>query len=136
MVNLLIVFYSPMDYNISTPKGGVFTLKTVGEKIRIRREQLGWSTRELADKMGYAHKSAISRIENGERELSPSKTKHFAEVLGVTVAFLMDWENSSVADLTVRLQSDAGFFDLVNSLNKLSDEQQASIKQFVDMLLK
>ena len=38
---------------------------TVGEKIRLRREELGMSQEELAAKMGYSNRSTIARIESG-----------------------------------------------------------------------
>lgn len=41
----------------------------VGEKIKQRRMELGWSLRELAKRMGYANQSTISRIESGAIKL-------------------------------------------------------------------
>ena len=36
----------------------------IGDRIRERRTELGWSQRELAEKMGYNH-STVGRIERG-----------------------------------------------------------------------
>ena len=54
-----------------------------GEKIKFFRERIGMSQTELAHRTGYAGRSAISRIESGARDISQSKLKLFAHVLGV-----------------------------------------------------
>jgi repressor LexA len=43
--------------------------------------------------MGYKTKSAINKIEMGINDVSQSKIVKFAEVLGVSIAYLMDWED-------------------------------------------
>ena len=52
---------------------------TTGERIRLRREQLGLSKAELARRVGYT-KSAITKIE-ARGTLKPSKIADFAKVL-------------------------------------------------------
>lgn len=112
-------------------------MKTVGEKIRMRREQLGWSTRELADRMGYKNQSAISRIETGVSDVSQTKVAQFAQVMNTTIAYLMDWDDNAIfSDIAVRMRTDYEFGSLVKNLNKLNGEQLASVKQIVDVLLK
>lgn len=61
---------------------------TTGERIRLRREQLGLSKAELARRVGYT-KSAITKIE-ARGTLKPSKIADFAKVLNTTVADLVD----------------------------------------------
>lgn len=56
---------------------------------------MGWSLQELADRMGYANKSTIARIESGKIDPPQSKVVKFAEVLGVSVAYLMNWEEEA-----------------------------------------
>ena len=65
---------------------------TIGEKIKIRRKELNWSQRELSDKMGYSNHSTITRIEAGKVDIPQSKIVLFANILGVSVAHLMGWE--------------------------------------------
>lgn len=115
--------------------------RTIGEMIRIRRNELGWSLQELADRMGYANRSTISRIEKGEYDIPQSKVPKFAKVMGTSVAYLMDWEqvqqkNSTLADVTVRMRSDNDFMSLIEGINQLDPEQLASIRQSVDSMLK
>ena len=114
--------------------------KTVGEKIKMRRLELGWSLRELASRMGYANQSTVARIEKGVIDIPQSKVVKFAEVMDTTVAFLMDWEavqqkNSTLTDLIVRMRTDEKFLYLVEGISKLTPEQSASIKQVVEVYL-
>lgn len=67
----------------------------IGEKIRTRRTDLGWSQRELAAKMGYNH-STVGRIETGKVDIPQSRILQFSEVLGVTVGYLMGEDDTSV----------------------------------------
>lgn len=53
----------------------------------------GWTQEELARRMGYADKSAISRIERGQYDLPQSKIVEFARVLGVEPGDLMGWDD-------------------------------------------
>lgn len=65
----------------------------IGEKIRQRRVELGWSQRDLAKRMGYSHHSTIARIEVGKVDVPQSRIVRFSEVLGVSLSYLMtDWE--------------------------------------------
>lgn len=115
--------------------------KSVGEKIKLRRSELGWSLRELAKRMGYANQSTVARIEKGIIDIPQSKVVKFAEVMNTTVAYLMDWEevqqkNSTLADITVRMRTDNEFLSLIEGLNQLDKVQLASVKQVVDAFLK
>lgn len=115
--------------------------KTVGEKIKARRIELGWSLRELAKRMGYANQSTVARIETGAIDIPQSKVVKFAEVMGTTVAYLMDWEevkkkNDVTTDIVIRLRTDNEFLSLIEGINQLNEMQLASVKQVVDAFLK
>ena len=64
----------------------------IGEKIKLRRIERGWSLQDLTERMGYANKSTIARIESGKIDIPQSKVVKFASVLNTTVADLMGWE--------------------------------------------
>ena len=64
----------------------------IGEKIKLRRKELRWSQRDLAERMGYNH-STITRIETGKIDIPQSRIVQFADVLHTDVAYLMDWDN-------------------------------------------
>lgn len=63
----------------------------IGEKIKLRRIEKGWSLQELADRMGYANKSTVARIETGKIDPPQSKVVKFAATLDTSVADLMGW---------------------------------------------
>jgi transcriptional regulator with XRE-family HTH domain len=76
----------------------------IGEKIRLRRMEQGMSMQDLADRMGYANKSTVARIESGEIDPPQSKVVKFADALGTSVSDLMGWldeenEKPSVGEL-------------------------------------
>lgn len=113
----------------------------IGERIKLKRNEKGWSQRDLAAKMGYSNHSTVGKIETGKVDLPQSKVVQFAEVLGVSVAYLMGWEevqkkNDVKTDIVVRLRSDNEFCSLIEGINQLNPEQLASVKQIVDVLLK
>lgn len=65
---------------------------TIGSRIKDARTQRGWSQRELAKRMGYSNHSTIGKIESGKVDIPQSRIVQFADVLGVTVSYLMNWE--------------------------------------------
>lgn len=62
---------------------------TIGQRIKQRRTELRWSQRELAAKMGYNNNSTVARIESGSVDIPYSRVVQFADVLGVSVGYLM-----------------------------------------------
>ena len=88
---------------------------TLGEKVKLKREELGLSQEELAEKMNYKSKTSIHKIEVGITDLPLSKVKELAAVLKTTPAYLMGWEEKiSILD-SIALLSD---YEL-EGLNKL-----------------
>lgn len=107
---------------------------SIGEKIKIKRKEKGWSQRELAKRMGYSHHSTLARIETGSVDVSQTRIVQFAEVLGTTVAYLMDWEeaeknNDIITDAVVKMRTDEDFLSIVECLLSLDDEKLSIIKQ-------
>ena len=79
---------------------------TLGERIKSRRKQLGYTQLELAEMVGFTSKSAISKIEQDERDLNQDKIMPMAKALNVSPAYLMGWEDAdgnSIDDLPVTL---------------------------------
>lgn len=71
---------------------------TIGERIKARRIELDMTQQELANKIGYKGKTAISKIEAGERDLRQSKIKPVAEALNTTVEYIMGWDDPDHLD--------------------------------------
>ena len=113
----------------------------IGERIKERRKELQWSQRELSDKMGYSNHSTITRIEAGKVDIPQSRIVQFADVLGVSIAYLMGWDkeeknNNTIASIVVRLRTDADFLSLVESLDNLDVEKVRGVKQMLTAFLK
>ena len=113
----------------------------IGAKIKQRRKELGWTLRELAAKMEYSNHSTVARIESGSIDIPQSKIVKFAEVLGVPIAYLMDWEeeekkNDVLSDIVVRMRTDDDFLSVVETLSKLDAEKLNGVKQMLIAFLK
>lgn len=65
----------------------------INDRIKQRRLELNMSQEDLAKKTGYKTKSAISRIESGQRDLTQSQIELFSKALDTTPSYLMGWEN-------------------------------------------
>lgn len=63
----------------------------MGQRVKARREELGLTQEDLAKKLGYSHKTSISRIESGTNEIPQSKMTAFADALNTSVGYLMGW---------------------------------------------
>lgn len=62
-----------------------------GERIAKRRKELHLSQTQLAEMTGYSDKTAISKIENGQSNLTQTKLVIFADALQTTTMYLMGW---------------------------------------------
>ena len=64
-------------------------MSELSRRIRHRREELGLSQEELADRMGYRSKSSITKLEKGVNDLPQSKLEELAAALRTTSAWLL-----------------------------------------------
>ena len=67
---------------------------TVGERIRKRRKELNLTQDELAKRMGYTSRTAISNVEKDLEDLTTTRVKKFANALETTPYVLMGWDNA------------------------------------------
>lgn len=116
-------------------------MANIGEKICARRKEIGMTQEELAQKMGYKSRSTINKIENGTNDIPQSKIVKFAEVLGTTIADLMEWEkeeknNDTIAGIIVRMRNDELFLSVVEDVGKLDSEKLTVLKQMLSTFLK
>jgi transcriptional regulator with XRE-family HTH domain len=63
-------------------------MASVGERIRERRAELGWTQDQLAQKAGIS-KSFLSDLENSKRSVGANNLLDIARALGVSLDFLM-----------------------------------------------
>lgn len=112
-------------------------VESIGYRIRKRREELEMSQEELALRLGYKSRSSIAKIEKDGRELPQKKIASIAAVLQTTPAYIMGWEqvqknNNAIADIVIRMRTDANFMSIVEKLNKLDDKKLSSIGSLLD----
>ena len=105
---------------------------TMGERIKQRRIELDMSQRDLAAKMGYASNTTIAKIEQGKVDVSQARAAQFASALGVSVAYLMGWEeiqkkNDQLVKLVTRMRSDSEFMNAVQMLDNLTPAQYSAM---------
>ena len=109
---------------------------SIGQRIKQRRIELGWSQRDLAARMGYNNNSTVARIENGKVDIPQSRIVKFSEVLGVPVGYLMGWDevqkkNDTLSDIVVRLRSDSIFMEAVESLYEMDPDKLLGLLAFI-----
>ena len=63
----------------------------LANRVRNRREELGLSQEDLAFRMGYNSRTSVNKIENG-RPCSQKIIARLAEALGVSIPYLMGWD--------------------------------------------
>ena len=101
----------------------------IGQIIKQRREELGMSQEELAQKAGYKSRSSINKIEVDGRGLPQSKITAIAKALRTTPASLMGWDetdNSSIGESAK---------EMLNNFQKLNDYgQKEALKRVSEMV--
>ena len=107
----------------------------IGQKIRIRREELGMTQEELSKKLGYASRSSVNKVENS-REISMKKLDAYADALETTVSYLMGWTED---DIVSEIKNENELCEMTKiyamKFEKLSDDNKELIMNMIDKLL-
>ncbi len=72
-------------------------MSTVGNRIRTRREELGWTQDDLARKASIS-KSFLSDLENGKRNVGADKLLDIARALSLSMDYLMKGKDGEVSE--------------------------------------
>jgi transcriptional regulator with XRE-family HTH domain len=113
---------------------------SIGQRIKQRRTELGWSQRDLAEKMGYNNNSTVARIENGKVDIPQSRIIKFGEVLGVSIGYLMGWEEDIKKDPVGMVERhfeiimDEDISDIFDDFKTLDPTQKKLVKDLVHSL--
>jgi transcriptional regulator with XRE-family HTH domain len=75
----------------------------LGERIRHRRTELGWTQDTLAQKSGLS-KGFLSDLENGKRGTSAENLLDLARVLAVSLDFLMKGEDGKPSNISQQVE--------------------------------
>lgn len=114
--NIEITYFEPVLHYLSTMTKPI-TQADIGPRIRQARERIGMSQKDLAQAVGRDQK-AISEYESGTRKIYAVELAAFAQVLQVSVNFLIPVEVES-SDLATRLLNE------FHSLPTVEDKQDA-----------
>lgn len=107
------------------------------ENIKRYRMEAKMSQAELAKRTGYTDRSSIAKIEKGLVDLSQSKIKQFAEVLGITPGHLMGWDEKPAADLegmgalAAQLLLDPGAMEVMQKYIAMEETDRQAVRDFL-----
>nr|DAM42648.1 MAG TPA: Repressor protein CI [Caudoviricetes sp.] len=107
---------------------------TLGEKVKLKREELNLSQEELAEKMNYKSKTSIHKIEQGITDLPLSKVKELAAVLNTTSAYLMGWESKKEENSNININNIDTEYLMVPLYESISAGYGASDIDFIEMI--
>lgn len=117
-------------------------MRTLGNNIRMYREQKGLSQEELANRCGWTTnnaRSTISKIESGVNDVPTSKVKVIAEQLGVSVCDLMNSSANVQTKDKIRKLIEQCYgkevYETLSSLLDLDASDQKVIKTMIDSML-
>lgn len=103
----------------------------VNEIIKSKREELGYSLRDLADIVGV-NSSTIMRWENGDiANMRRDKIVKLADALRISPAVIMGWEyheEEPMSEIDIVLQK------IYDEIRTLSDDQLPELEQYVEFL--
>lgn len=97
----------------------------IGDKIKNRRLELGWTQEDLSRRMGYKHCSSINKIELGINDIPQSKIEKFAEVLGVSISYLLGLDKINNLEQ-----------NLIADFRSLNDEGQEKLADYAALLVR
>lgn len=112
-------------------------MMTIGDRIRYRREELGYSQDELARRLGYKSRSSINKIEKDASGLPQTKIAAIASALNTTPSYIMGWEetqkkNDTLSDIILKMNEDEELFEMVVALSKLGFEKREAVKSVLN----
>ena len=145
----LLGYDVPMEDFEETEEQDTFLDQMPIRRLQLAFKKSGMTQVQLAKATGIT-KSTISRYLQGEFEPKTSALIKLASALNVSVEYLMGMEtveqedsfvddsgeirntdSRGVLEIILRLHTDTEFFDLVDKVNKLNDEQRRVLKEFL-----
>lgn len=106
-------------------------MSTLGERIRARRVELGWTQDQLAAKAGIS-KGFLSDLENNKRNVSAENLMGIAQVLNLSLDFLMKGDDTPVPQKEIQIPASLSDFA---SLEGLSFRQTLTLLQMRRQIL-
>ena len=100
---------------------------TIGEKIRLTRQNKKMSQQELSEKSGVAYKS-LSRYELGATIPPADAIKAIADALGVSTDFLLSDDNVQIKDKELLKK-----FEVIQDMN---GQTKDIVINFLDLIIR
>lgn len=104
---------------------------TTGERLKLRRKEIGFSAEKVADQLGVSP-ATIYRYEKGDIEKVPvDSLAELAKILQTTPAYLMGWESQAdqaeINDLLAQIQASeekeqSRIAEMIQDFKKLNDD--------------
>jgi transcriptional regulator with XRE-family HTH domain len=98
--------------------------KAIAARLRIAREQAGLSQGQVARRLGW-HRPTISAIEAGDRGVLAEEVRTFADLYGVSSAWVLCEEDPDQSEREAQISLAA------RGLKKISDRE---LKSLLDLL--
>lgn len=115
-------------------------MKNIGQRIKQKREELGWTQEDLANRMGYKSKSTINKIEMGINDVTQSKIVKFAEILDTSISFLMGWDQEQIDTLT-EIENDRISYvtetesNLISLIKEFTENEMAELLDYAKYII-
>lgn len=127
---------------------------TIGDRVKLLREQKGMTQEDLAQKLGYKNKSSVTHIEKG-RDIPRSMVVKLADILETTPQYLMGWDDTptfppqrgglkAAKIITKKLAPDevrnepiaikATKSEWTEIMNRMSDENRQKLQDYAEFL--
>lgn len=122
------------------------TTAELKDRLQQALDRKGWKAVDLVEKTGVP-KGAVSYYLSGRSKPKADRLYIIAQALDVSEIWLLGYDvpmtrtaaqkqNDQLAQLIVRLRTDAGFFSTVSTLAELTEEQYRSIELLLSTLKK
>ena len=99
-------------------------MSTLGDRIRERRQELGWTQDQLAVKAGIS-KGFLSDVENGKRSVSAGNLQEMARSLGLSLDYLMKGDDSPLPVKEIQIPS---------ALSAFASQEHLTFRQTLTLL--
>lgn len=117
---------------------------TTGQIIKQLREERGMTQEQLAELMGYSHKSSINKIELDKSDLPQSKLVKFAKIFGVSPCELLGYVPTPATDEQKKVWDEQFNFNqqlknevaLIEHIQKLYGKDAVKVLQMFNSLNK
>lgn len=115
---------------------------TIGNRIKMRREQLGLSQEEFGEAVGLK-KSTVSRYESGEiKTLDTTLAKKMTQVLRCDPLWLTDWgdvthevENEAIDAIIKALHKEPYLLTIFAKCSRLPKHKLEKVDKMIDLMI-